>query len=89
MAFERTYYRGAARVILDGIPCRMRRKPSKWYFEEIKKFEKLRKENRTTQEKAIARARDARNAIEAYAAALGTDVRHAKALIERHRLHRR
>jgi hypothetical protein len=89
----RSYYAGGFRVVIGGIPLRLTRKPSAnfvaWmradHREGEKEYKGRSKEDR--QDYAKRRARDAREAIEQYAAALEISVNQAKARIARQRQH--
>lgn len=77
------YYQGGARVVIDGVPIRLARKPSKSNLADLREFEKERvkpwDENR--KEKAERIAAEAKRTIQAYAETLGINEDAARAKI--------
>lgn len=83
------YYAGGARVLVDGVPIRVARKPSAANLAYLRAFERYRISERgdTPSERARNRARDANKAIEIYAETLEISLTQAKARINRQRNH--
>ncbi|MBA3831643.1 MAG: hypothetical protein H0X34_07080 [Chthoniobacterales bacterium] len=86
-----TYYAGGVRVLVDGVPIRMTRKPSATNLAHLRMWEKHRARpfngiyNRRERAQMIATA--ARDAIKAYAEALDISETQAKARIAIQRRH--
>lgn len=83
MTYSKAYYSGGCRVVVEGIPIRLARKPSvhnlKWSRSWTAYLEKP--EYCGGAERRANVVRDAKQAIENYAVALGIDVLEAKARI--------
>lgn len=83
------YYSGGVRVIVDGVPIRLARKPSKSNLADLREYEKDRAkpwdENRA--EKAERIAAEARREISVYAEMLGIDEETARQKIGFQREH--
>lgn len=87
------YYAGGFRAVVDGVPIRLAREPSKRDLADLRAWVKYLntpepcRTKAEREERARNRVRDAREVIEQYAAALGISVKAAKARIEKQRLH--
>lgn len=82
----RAYYAGGARVVVDGIPLRLARRPSPTYARWLKEREKA-SEFYNRQERANERAKEAKRAMQIYAETLGIELAAAKLRIDAQRLH--
>jgi hypothetical protein len=85
------YYAGGVRVIVEGVPIRMARKPSELNLARLRKHErervKIDSNYYSRAEKAAYVAQKARDAIRFYADRLDITENRAKALIAVHRKH--
>lgn len=86
-----SYYAGAARVVVDGVPLRLARKPSAANLSWLKEWERYRSVDNlmyyNRAEKAQRVAKQAREDIAAYAEILEITESRAKALIAQHWIH--
>lgn len=83
-----SYYAGGARIVIDGVPLRVARKPSDANLKFLREYEKYRVESVFTRaERAATIAKEARDTIKLYAEILEISENRAKALIAQHRAH--
>lgn len=75
------YYAGGARVVVDGIPLRLVRKPGATYARWLKERDEPEKRS------AIDRANDAKQVMQIYADMLEISLTQAKVRIDIQRLH--
>lgn len=91
MIVAKSYYAGGARVVVDGVPLRMARKPSAANLSWLKTWERYRSADNlmyyNRAEKAQRVAKQANRAIQIYADTLEISVNRAKALIAQQRAH--
>jgi predicted dehydrogenase len=83
----RAYYAGGARVVIDGVPIRLARKPSRHNLEWSRNYEAYRTKPfyETRAEKAKCLADEAIHTIRVYAEMLGIDEDAARARIHNQR----
>jgi protease II len=87
----KAYYVGGCRVMVDGVPIRLARKPSAHNLADLRAHERERELDNTKwlnpRERAADRVKRSINAVNTYAETLGISVKAARARIEAQRLH--
>lgn len=79
------YYRGGARIVLDGIPCRVARKPSARNLADMRAHERdSGLDIYSRKERAEMRAAEAQQAFRIYADALGISEPEAREKVAAH-----
>lgn len=85
---SKTYYKGGCRVVVDGVPIRLARKPSAESLRDLRTWERSSAYEYETRTKRAQRiANDAIANITTYAEMLGRSYEVAEALIVLHREH--
>jgi CHAD domain-containing protein len=92
VAVDRAYYAGGCRIVIDGTPMRVARRPSDANLKDLRSWEAYRAKPDWSGpggrlERARHVAKQAREEIESYADALDITVTRAKALIAQQRAH--